>query len=186
MAEESSFQELIARVRARDNDACVELERRYGETLRRMARVRLLSFDLQRLVNPSDVVQSVMAAFFHEAAGGNYSLDTPDNVLKLLKTMVRRKVNDHVKKETAEKRTPAPRPEPIGPSPSTVVAEKELFEKVWNGLAPADRDFVRLVVWDKLSWAEVAERIGAKPDAARKRYERLCASAREQWMGGET
>jgi RNA polymerase sigma factor (sigma-70 family) len=190
MSEGDGFAELLAQVRAGDNAACAEVERRYGDTLRRMARVRLAFYDLQRRVNPSDVVQSVMAVFFNKAAGGEYEFKVPEDILKLLRTMVERKVNDHRRKAQAVKRS---RGKADGsqvdaipdsePSPSLAVAEREMFEKVWDGLDAADRDLVRLVVWDKRSWQEVADHVGATAEAARKRYERLLEKVRARWAG---
>ena len=191
MQEESGFAELLMRIRAGDNDACAELERRYGDTLQRMARVRLRFYDLQRRVNPSDVVQSVLALFFTRAAGGHFSFETPEDVLKLLKTMVERKVNDHRKKDRTQKRgggavagSDLDGIPDSGPSPSEAIAEQELFQKLWDGLEPDERDLAHLVVWDRLSWQEVADRLGVQPDAARKRYNRLLEKARTRWAEG--
>jgi DNA-directed RNA polymerase specialized sigma24 family protein len=189
MSVESDFQELIMRVRAQDNDACAELLRCYGPTLQRIARVRLQSYGLQWLVNPSDVIQSVMALFFVRAAEGKYVLDEPAHYQKLMATMVDYKVNDHRKKQDALKRG---RGRPVGdlslepvdqqPTPSEVVAGKELYEKVWSGLSDQDQELVRFVLWDMLSWHEIGARLGLSHEAARKRFERLCASVRERWQ----
>lgn len=182
MSAEMSFRELVERVRAGDNDACTELERRYGDELRRVARVRLARQQLQNPVNPSDIVQSVMYRFFLKASEGEYSFNEPDDVIKLLTTMVNRKINDHRKKDAAEKRNGVLPPPPPPPSPSTAVALKELFEKIWISLEPEDQALARLKVWEDLPWNEIGSRLGTSAEAARKRFGRLCDSARERWM----
>src|SRR6516225_780589 len=100
-SENDDFQALLGRVRAGDADAATELVRRYEPAIRRAARVRLLDTRLNRLLDSMDICQSVMASFFVRAALGQYELETPAQLLKLLATMTRNKLANQVKSHRA-------------------------------------------------------------------------------------
>src|ERR1700728_587105 len=103
-SEPESVQVLIARVRAGDEQAAVELVRHYEPAIRRAARVRLVDTRLNRLLDSMDICQSVMASFFVRAALGQFDLDTPDQLLRLLATMTRNKLIGQVKGQAAARR----------------------------------------------------------------------------------
>ena len=102
MPEASDFQDLIRRVRAGDEQAAAELVRSYEPAIRRAVRIRLADTRLARAFDSMDICQSVMASFFVRAALGQYELDAPEQLLKLLATMARHKLADQVDKERAE------------------------------------------------------------------------------------
>ena len=91
-SEPEAFPVLIERVRAGDAEAAAELVRRYEPMVRRAARVRLVDPRLGRVLDSMDICQSVMASFFLRAALGQYELNSPDQLLKLLATMARNKL----------------------------------------------------------------------------------------------
>ena len=95
---------LLRRVRAGDAQAAAELVRRYEPAIRRAARVRLVDTRLNRLLDSMDICQSVMASFFVRAALGQYELETPAQLLKLLATMTRNKLANQVKGHRAIRR----------------------------------------------------------------------------------
>src|SRR3954447_3229156 len=101
---DEGFEVLIRRVRDGDQQAAAELVRRYEPAIRRAARVRLLDTRLNRLLDSMDVCQSVMASFFVRTALGQYQLETPDQLLKLLATMTRNKLAGAVKGHRAGRR----------------------------------------------------------------------------------
>src|SRR5580704_8003946 len=103
-SENVDFQVLLRRVRAGDGQAAAELVRRYEPAIRRAARVRLLDTRLNRLLDSMDICQSVMASFFVRAALGQYELETPAQLLKLLATMTRNKLANQVKGHGAARR----------------------------------------------------------------------------------
>src|SRR5438309_10206244 len=104
MPEDRTFHDLIRRVRAGDQEAAAELVRSYEPAIRRAARVRLVDPRLQRLFDSMDISQSVFASFFVRAALGQYELEKPEQLLKLLVTMSRKKLADHARRETAARR----------------------------------------------------------------------------------
>lgn len=94
MNDPPSFEQQIRQVRAGDQQAAAELVRRYEPFIRRAARNRLRSSPLRRVLDSLDVCQSVLASLFHRTAQGQYELDTPEQLQKLLVRMVHNKVAD--------------------------------------------------------------------------------------------
>src|SRR6476620_11789655 len=101
---DEGFELLIRRVRDGDQQAAAELVRRYEPAIRRAARVRLLDTRLNRLLDSMDICQSVLASFFVRTALGQYELETPAQLLKLLATMTRNKLSNQVKGHRAIRR----------------------------------------------------------------------------------
>ncbi len=180
MPEPDSFQGLIERVRAGDEAAATELVRRYEPMVRRVARVRLADPRLGRLLESMDICQSVMKSFFVRAALGQYELETPEQLLKLLATMARNKLAGQAHRQRAGRRDlrrvepgglelvePAAR----GGTPSRQVAARELLREAEARLAPEERGLLALRE-QGLDWAEVAGRLGGSAEARRKQLAR--------------
>src|SRR5258708_26892090 len=104
MADDRSFREFIGRVRRGDEQAATELVRRYEPAIRRAVRFRLTDVHLRRTCDSMDVCQSVLLSFFVRAASGQYDLDTPEQLLRLLTTMARNKLLNHARHEHATRR----------------------------------------------------------------------------------
>src|SRR5262245_31987749 len=83
MAEDPSFQDLLRRVRQRDEQAAAELVRRYEPTIRLAVRVRLTDPRLRRLLDSVDICQSILANFFVRAAAGQFDLERSEQLVKL-------------------------------------------------------------------------------------------------------
>ncbi len=92
MDEDRSFLQLIRRVRSGDEAAALDLVRRYEPAVRRMVRLQLRDPRLRRILDSMDVCQSVMASFFLRAATGQYDIDRPAQLLRLLAVMARNKL----------------------------------------------------------------------------------------------
>jgi len=173
MTEAETFRDLISRVRQGDDQAAAELVRRYEPTIRMAIRVRLDHSDLRRLLDSMDVCQSVLANFFVRAASGQFELGTPGQLVKLLVTMARNKLINHAHHQQAARRDYRRRANvqtadlaDAGPSPSRVVAFRELLESVRTRLSPEERRLAELR-GDGRSWAEIAGEVGGHPDALR-------------------
>ena len=63
---------------AGDDEAAVELLRRYGPALRLEIRLRLRDARLRRLLEPADVCQSVLKSFFVRVAVGQFEPRQPE------------------------------------------------------------------------------------------------------------
>lgn len=180
MTEPSGFESLIQRVRAGDAVAAEELVRTYEADLRIVARSRLRDSRMRRTLDSLDICQSVLGNFFVRAANGQFDIETPEDLLKLLATMARNKVTDHARYGAAGKRdnnqlatTPADEMA-IGAStesPSQVVAARELFEKVDNALPEEIREIAKQRR-DGMGWNEIADQVGENAEAVRKRFTR--------------
>jgi RNA polymerase sigma-70 factor (ECF subfamily) len=185
-----SFQTLIARVRSGDEQAASELVRLYEPAIRRAARVRLLDTRLNRLLDSMDICQSVLASFFVRTALGQYELETPDQLLKLLATMTRNKLANQVKGHGRARRdfrrvateqgdcddqaasgAGAQEIAAHDPTPSRDVAARELLEEAMRRLSPEEKRIL-----DRREqggqWTEIAEELGSSPEAIRKRLAR--------------
>src|SRR5690242_7706534 len=104
MPEATTFEELMRRVRAWDQDAATELVRRYEAAIRRAVRLRLADSRLGGLFDSMDICQSVLGSFFVRAASGQYDLETPEKVLGLLVAMARNKLASLARRQGARRR----------------------------------------------------------------------------------
>jgi RNA polymerase sigma-70 factor (ECF subfamily) len=180
MSEGPSFRELIGRVRRGDGEAAAVLVRRYESAIRRAARFRLGDARLCAALDSLDICQSVLASFFVRAAAGQYEINEPEQLLKLLVRMARNKVVDHARKERADRRRhrQVPLESRYGavavaaePGPDQVAAASELFQEVYRRLSAEER---RLVDHRNSGrdWASIASEQGANPAALRKQLSR--------------
>ena len=97
MSESLSFEGLLLRVRAGDQEAARELVQRYEPAIRRAIHFRLADSQLARLFDSMDICQSVLASFFVRAAAGQFDLEQPDQLLKLLVAIARNKLALHAR-----------------------------------------------------------------------------------------
>ena len=182
MPEETSFAELIARVREGDDAAAAELVRRYEPAIRRSLRLRL-DPRLRRVCDSMDLCQAVMASFFVRAATGQYELDTPEQLLKLLITMARHKLSKARRDRHRARRDPRREVEGSavqqglmaqGTSPSRQVEAKELLAAVQERMTDEERRLVEMRGQGH-DWAAIAAELGGSPEALRKRLARAVA-----------
>lgn len=177
-----SFPELIQRVRAGDPQAAEDLVREYEPTVRVVVRRRLTDPNLRRVLDSIDICQSILAQFFVRAAAGQFEIDGPEQLLKLLATMARNKITSYARKQQAARRTPPSGPhtpfgaEPVdaSSSPSQVAIMHELRERFLEGLSPEERYIVDLRA-DGRSWTEIAAEVGGTPDGLRMQHTRVIA-----------
>lgn len=180
MSPDDAFADLVRRVRAGDQDAAAELVRLYEPAIRRAVRVRLKDDRLRRHFDSMDVCQSVLGSFFVRAAMGQFELDTAEQLLKFLATMVRNKVIKRADREGAGRRdyrragagldAAAEVPE-ASPGPGSQVEARELLDEAKRRLDPADRRLLELRTAGH-EWAEIAAEVGGTPDAVRKKFTR--------------
>ena len=195
MSEESAFLDLIRRVRAADEDAARELVRLYEPAIRREARVRLLDPRLRRVFDSMDICQSVFASFFVRAAMGQYEIEKPGQLLRLLTSMSRKKLIDHAREEQAARRDhrrlsagsqDLRDAKALGPSPSQQVAGQELLREFRNRLSEEERHLADQRARN-LDWAQIAAERGGSPEALRKQLTRAVDRvAQELGLGGPT
>ena len=179
-AEQTRFQELIRRVRARDEAAAAELVRDYEAAIRRVVRIHLRDDRVRRTLDSMDVCQSVMASFFVRTALGQYDVETPEQLLGLLARIARNKLAGHVNRLQAQRRdhrretSLEARHGEVSRRASDVVDQvsaKELLEKIRAGLTPDEAAIAELRA-DGLGWKDIAAALGAGEEGLRKKLTR--------------
>jgi RNA polymerase sigma-70 factor (ECF subfamily) len=187
MPEDSSFREMIGRIRAGDQAAAAELVRRYEPTIRRTIRVRLRDPRLGRLLDSMDICQSVLQSFFVRAALGQYELDQPEQLLKLLTRMARNKLANQAHHHRAGRRdyrrlVDPSQARPVaapGPSPSDQVTANELVREAHRRLSADER---QLLEWRQQGrdWHEIGRLLNTNPDTLRMRLGRAIDRVAQQ------
>jgi RNA polymerase sigma factor (sigma-70 family) len=187
MAEDASFTDLMRRVRLGDQDAAADLVRRYELAIRRTVRFHL-DPRLRSTLDSMDICQSVMGSFFYRAALGQYDLDQPNDLIKLLVTMAQNKLTDQIRRRTTARRgkdfVRAGSYDQVevvdtDPSPSRVLGGREMLQLAMARLTPDERYIADQRVQGR-SWAELASELGRTPEALRKRYERAVERVAKQ------
>lgn len=183
MSELDAFRALIERIRAGDERAAEELVREYEPMIRRAARVRLADPRLGRVLDSMDVCQSVLASFFVRAAMGQYELNTPDQLLRLLATMARNKTANQAKSHRAAKRDV--RREDHGDfvadgladrngTPSRLCTARELLEEAEKRLSADERQIMERRQ-EGAGWDDIAAEQGGTAEGLRKKLSRAVA-----------
>ncbi|WP_197440606.1 ECF-type sigma factor [Polystyrenella longa] len=181
--EKSNFESLISNVQAGNEEAIQQLFDDYGEAIRREVRFSLLDHRLKRVVSESDVCQSVMMKLFVGLWAGNYEFETPNQLVALLKTMVRAKVADLARFWRAQRRDmrrdtslDTHFAENISgelQTPSQIVSNAELMAMIRENLSEREVQILESRQ-QRMGWSEITEKleIDSSPDALRKQFER--------------
>jgi RNA polymerase sigma-70 factor (ECF subfamily) len=195
MSKDAAFADFIRRIRAGDDEAARELVHLYEPVIRREVRLRLRDLRLASRFDWTDICQSVMASFFVRAAAGQYDLEQPEQLLRLLVVMARHKLTAQVRRHRADRRDyrrleardPAYLDERRAavPSPSRLVAGRELLEEFRRRLSEEERLLADLR-GQGCEWPEIAERLGGTAEARRKQLARAIDRVEHQLEGSET
>jgi RNA polymerase sigma-70 factor (ECF subfamily) len=177
------FAELLRRVRAGDTGAAEELWRHFEPMLRREVRLCLRDPRLRRLIDETDICQSVMASFFVRATAGQFELERPEQLQALLARMGRNKLASQAERHRAQRRDYR-RVEPLAgdgggarsteSSPSQAVSRRELLERFHDRLGAEERQLADLRAQGR-SWADIAALLGGSPDGRRMQLDRAVA-----------
>jgi RNA polymerase sigma-70 factor (ECF subfamily) len=188
MADDPTFRELIHRVRQGDDQAASELVRRYEPAIRRAIRFRLTDPRLRRTCDSMDVCQSVLLSFFVRVASGQYDLQTPEQLLRLLTTMARNKLLNQARQEHAARRDNRLLSDDISdhdlasplPGPSQQVEARDLLQEIHRRLAP---DELRLVELRNQGhdWNAIARLVGGSAVSLRQKLHRALARLSQQF-----
>ena len=181
MSDDLSFIDFVRRIRAGDDDAAETLVRRYEPVIRREVRSRIEDARLNRAFDSMDVCQSVLASFFVRAATGQFDLDNPDQLIKLLVTMARNKLASLAQRERClrrdVRRVVIATPETLEqladeqPSPSELLSRRELLDRLRSELTDEERQIADLR-GQGLDWVQVAQRLGGNSQARRMQLSR--------------
>jgi RNA polymerase sigma-70 factor (ECF subfamily) len=188
MSQDTTFDELIRKVRTGEQEAAAELVRRYEPAIRRAVRFRLGNARLGAMFDSMDICQSVLASFFIRAASGQYDLETPERVLGLLVAMARNKLASQARRQAAQRRgghqytaTGRDQEQFAAPhaGPSREVAARDLLNELRNRLSTDERALLDLRN-DGHDWPAIATQVGGSSDALRKKLARAVDRVAEQ------
>jgi RNA polymerase sigma-70 factor (ECF subfamily) len=173
------FVAYVSRLRAGDQAALEELVERYAPVIRLEARMRLRSAHLRAVLDSMDICQSVLKSFFLRAAAGQFDIDRPEDLRRLLVKMACNKSLEAARKEYADKRD-ARRSVSLGEEAHQVagdddpVGEVEWQELLMRGRQMLSADERRIAEGRAAgqSWEELAVSLGGTPDGLRMQLAR--------------
>jgi RNA polymerase sigma factor (sigma-70 family) len=191
MTDLATFTVFMRRIRAGDEEAAAALVRHYEPLIRRMVRLQITRQGLRRLFDSMDVCQSVLASFFTRAATGQYELDTPEQLVKLLVTMARNQLVSAARRQCAERRdhrriAAAANLHELAcnqSSPSQKIAGRELLSRFRQRLNDEEKQIAELRA-QGLDWSAIARQLGGTPQARRVQLARAMERA-SQGLGLE-
>ena len=166
---DNEFIELIHRIRTGDAKAAEELiekyERRFGAR-RDYALVLLFGQCSTRWIFAS----RFLGSFFVRVAAGQYDLDSPARLMKLLIVMTRNKVREKARKRR-EQGLGSSEPMAVGEDHASRVLEQDFLIEFRQRLSDDERR-----LWDlrgkEASWQNIASELGASSEALRQQYSR--------------
>jgi RNA polymerase sigma-70 factor (ECF subfamily) len=178
----AEFAELVEKARAGDGAAVARLAEQYEPKIRIVARV-LLGPPLRPYLDSIDVVQSVHRSLIAGLRGGKIDLSTPDNLVALAATMLRRKIARQWRHLQRQHRLSHPDGPVLGGDPLAGRAEPDLgpareaefrdaARKLYAHLGETEQRIIDLRL-EGHSTGEVAARLGLNPIALRVRMTRL-------------
>src|SRR5262245_50127830 len=183
------YSEFIRRVRRGDEQAAVELVRRYEAEIRLEVRswLRLRNPALRRVFDSMDICQSVLASFFARAAIGEFDLDEPPQLIRLLVGMARNKVAEQARHHQRQRRDvrrvgdldlqAGTIPARLA-TPSRLASGRELLQKFRERLSDEERRIADLRAKGH-DWASVAAELGGPADGRRKQLARALVRVEE-------
>jgi RNA polymerase sigma-70 factor (ECF subfamily) len=189
MPEHSSFRDFVQRIRAGDSEAALELVRQYEPLIRREIRMQLRDRRLHRLLDSMDVCQSVLGSFFLRTGAGQYDLDRPEQLVRLLVSMAHNKLISTARLHQAGRRdirrthpiseADLDELEDVSPSPSQVIIGKDLLERFRELLTEEERRLIDLRNKGR-SWSQIALEMGGTSQARRMQLSRAIERASEK------
>lgn len=188
MLTEKQFTTLLGQVRVGDQEAASRLVKLYEPEIRRAARIRLTDPKLRRMVDSMDICQSVFGRFFQVATDASFALENSQQLLALLTTMIRNRVIDEHRRQSAAKRDWGSEANPVDvldqltdetAGPRTTAIAREMLATIRSRLSSEE-----LLIADQrhagMTWEQIAEKLHQSPEVIRKRLERALQRVREE------
>jgi DNA-directed RNA polymerase specialized sigma24 family protein len=165
--------DFLAVLRSGDEQAVEQLLRRLDPILRQIIHLRLVDGRLRRLVDTTDIVQSLLKNFLCQGTNGPPTELGPDGLYAWLAAAVHHKIFTKVRKERRHLGSLPDSWEPVSPEPPPVecVEGQDFLQQIRARLPePVGRLFDLKL--QGLSWAATAEQVGGEADALRMRLRR--------------
>jgi RNA polymerase sigma factor (sigma-70 family) len=176
---DNPFVSYVARLRTGDEAALEELVERYAPVIRLEARMRLRSPHLRAVLESMDICQSVLKSFFLRAAAGQFDIDRPEDLRKLLVQMACNKSREAARREYAQKRD-ARRSVGLGDDAHQVAGGDDPADELeWQELLLRGRQMLsadeRKIAEGRAAgqtWDELSAALGGSPDQLRMQLAR--------------
>jgi RNA polymerase sigma-70 factor (ECF subfamily) len=178
---DKEFAALLAQARAGDTAALAELARRYEPEVRLVARVQL-GPAMRPHLDSMDLVQSVHRSLMLGLRAGKFDVSSPDQLVALALTVVRRKVARKWRHLRRQQRSLPGRAESLDltlaslavpdSDPARAAELRDATEHLCAGLDETERRVLELRL-EGHSTAEVARELGLDADVLRVRLSRL-------------
>ncbi len=194
MNEESwTSSELLANVRAGDEQAAEAIFQRYVQRLTLLARTRLSS-RLASRTDPEDIVMSAWRSFFVAARAGRFSLQRSGDLWRLLVSITLHKLYRQARRHSTEKRSIKLEQsvdwsddhwQPIDdrePSPEEAIALADELQSILEQALPADRIVLQMRLQGE-SVEAIAQEIHSSERTVRRTVARLCDSMQQMLLG---
>ena len=179
----AEFGVMLTRARAGDRSALAYLAAQYEPEVRLVARLRL-GQGLRPYLDSMDLVQSVHRSLLVGLRQDKFDVSTPEKLIALALTIVRRKAARHWRREQRQQRlsgagaggdalvqmiTGLATPQP---TPADTVAFQDTVASVCRHLSDLEKQMLELQLQGYRT-VEIAERLGQDPDVLRVRLSRL-------------
>jgi RNA polymerase sigma-70 factor, ECF subfamily len=199
MPEDLSFPQLMARLRAGDQDAAAQVFQRFARQLITLAR-RRLDPHLRQKIDPEDVLQSAFRSFFVRNAEGDFDLANWDVLWGMLALITARKCAKQADYYHAQRRdvrreaAPAPRSDEseVGweatdhePTPAEAAVLDELVGELMHGLSDNERPILGLRL-QGYSVGEIAAQVGRTERTVQRVLQRLRQRVERLYADGES
>ena len=171
-------------LQAGDEDAARQLFDRYAEQLILLARKRI-SQRLASRIDAEDIVQSVFRTFFHRAKQGQFHLEEPDDVVKLLARITAHKTfrqiafHRRAKRDAGQETAQGDDAQDLlmklmmaEPSPEEATAFLDQLQHFFAKLADEERRILELRM-EGYNNVEIAQRLGISDRKIRRLMERV-------------
>ena len=183
MTETRPFAELLAAAQAGEDAAMAQLVAQYEPDVRLVARLRL-GAALRPHLDSLDIVQSVHRSLMVGLRGGRFDISSPEKLIALALTMVRRKVANHWRHLQRQQRLSGGDGErqnvvevlaslqAKSDDPHELLAIRDAVQKLLAGVSPLERQLIELRL-EGYSTVEAARKLDLDSDVLRVRLSRL-------------
>ena len=182
MTDEPTFEQLMSRAKQGDELAMAELVKQYEPEVRMVASVRLGEY-LRPHLDSVDLVQSVHKSLMLGLRRNQFDISSPEKLIALALTMVRRKVAKKWRKMRRQQRlessgSSANLPELLASlvspnsDPAALAAQRSEIEDLFSKLSEREQRLIELRL-DGYSTVEVARELGLDADVLRVNLSRL-------------
>lgn len=179
MINNSPFSDLMKRVQRGEPEAVSELVQRYEPDVRLLVRTMLTDSQLRAQFDSADITQSVLRRFCLQSNDGRFQVDSPEQLVALLKKIAYHRFLDLVRYSEAQvrdiRRTEG-RDDALmtyffdGAGPSTIAAWRDEFQQIRRRMTDDEFELARSWVSGR-SWVELGGEDRKEQDRLRHKLE---------------